>query len=88
MEMICMFNKTLFEEICKDYGVELVESNNEGFTLTDSPKIYKNEDDFKDLLFEFLGTSAIKQSSSGYNYKLINRTYPINIDDSFELIAC
>lgn len=43
MEMICMFNKTLFEEICKDYGVELVESNNEGFTLTDSPKIYKTK---------------------------------------------
>ena len=62
-----MFNKTLFEEICKDYGVELVESNNEGFTLTDSPKIYKNEDDVKDLLFEFLGLFFSSLLLDSYN---------------------
>lgn len=49
-----MFDKELFEKICTDYGIELVESQEQGITLTDSTKVYKSEEDFKELLLEFL----------------------------------
>ena len=54
VEVICMFDKELFEKICTDYGIELVESHEQGITLTDSTKVYKSEEDFKELLLEFL----------------------------------
>ena len=34
-----MFDKELFEKICTDYGIELVESHEQGITLTDSTKV-------------------------------------------------
>ena len=40
-----MFDKELFEKICTDYGIELVESHEQGITLTDSTKVYKSEED-------------------------------------------
>lgn len=49
-----MFDKELFEKICTDYSIELVESHEQGITLTDSTKVYKSEEDFKELLLEFL----------------------------------
>ena len=49
-----MFDKELFEKIWTDYGIELVESHEQGITLTDSTKVYKSEEDFKELLLEFL----------------------------------